>query len=50
MSNAFAPSPQTLPVSSFTTTVREPKQIVPLPTALHGSNDGGGGFKVCLTG
>ena len=30
--------------------MREPKQIVPLPTALHGSNEGGGGFKVCVTG
>src|SRR4051812_21065043 len=50
MSKAFGPVPHMVPVSSLTTTVRDPKQIVPLPTALHGSNDGGGGFKVCITG
>jgi hypothetical protein len=39
-----------VPVSSFTTTVRAPEQMVPLPTALQGSKDGGGGFSVCVTG
>src|SRR3954447_7745160 len=51
MSNAFAPLPQTMPVSygpSDSTLV--PSQIVPSPTALQVCHGGGGGLSGCVTG
>src|SRR6266849_2871272 len=51
MSNAFAPLPQTIPVSigPYDSTL-VPSQIVPSPTALQVCQGGGGGLSGCVTG
>src|SRR2546427_12999359 len=51
MSNAFAPLPHTMPLSTgpYDSTL-VPSQIVPFPTALHVCHGGGGGLSGCVTG